>query len=285
MIARHPLQGAAQTAFVPSTLDEIVAYNRRRLPAACRVEPLEALEARIRALSPPLDFAGALRGDRLRIIAEVKKASPSAGLLRPRLRPVSLARTYALAGAAAISVLTERKYFRGSLGYLSAIREALDAEGSSAFVGGGRPPLLRKDFIFDEYQLYQARAYGADALLLIVAILSRDELRRLLDITRRLGMEALVEVHNEQEVARAVSCGAQVIGINNRDLRTFHTDLTTTKRLRPLIPGDRIVVSESGIKTPGDMALLRSWGVDAALIGETLVTAASVKTKLQELLA
>ena len=264
-------------------LDQIVDYTRRRLPTLQRREPLDVLQARLHVLPPPTDFVAALRRENIGIIAEVKKASPSAGLLRPRMRPVSLARSYALGGAAAISVLTEPKYFQGSLGYLNSIRTAFDREGFLPPLASGRPPLLRKDFIFDSYQVYQAGAYGADALLLIVAILDQENLGKLLTLTRSLGMEALVEVHDEEEVKRAVACGATVIGINNRDLRTFHTDLETTRRLRPLVPKDRVVVSESGIKDKADMERLQGWGVNAALIGESLVTAQSAKAKLQEL--
>lgn len=280
-----PAAGSTLAPAAPSILEEIVAHNRRRLPAAQRREPLEALHERIRALPPPLNFATALRGEGLGVIAEVKKASPSAGVLRPGLRPISLARAYASGGAAAISVLTEYSYFRGSLGSLARIRAALDAEGQARVPAAPRPPLLRKDFIFDPYQVYQARAYGADALLLIVAILDQETLAKLLILTRSLGMEALVEVHDEGEVDRALGAGARVIGINNRDLRTFGTTLETTRRLRSRIPSDRVVVSESGIRGREDMERLRDWGVDAVLIGEALVTAPSPQAKLQELLA
>lgn len=261
-------------------LDQIVDHLRRQLPAAQRREPLAVLIEMSAARPKPRDFAAALRGQDIRIIAEVKKASPSAGVLKPYLRPVSLAREYARAGAAAISVLTEQKHFRGSLHYLADIRAAQETEAQDR-----RPPLLRKDFLFDEYQVHQARAYGADALLLIVAVLGDPTLTRLLRLTRTLGMEALVEVHDEAETERALSAGAEVIGINNRDLRTFGIDLDTTRRLRSLIPGDRVVVSESGIKGPQDMRRLRDWGVSAALIGESLVTASSPGAKLRELLS
>ncbi len=263
-----------------SILDQIVEHLRRRLPAAERKEPLAVLQQMAKTRPEPRDFGAALRGPDIRIIAEVKKASPSAGVLKPYLRPVSLARTYAQAGAAAISVLTEEEHFRGSLRYLANIRSAQDA-GPAALC----PPLLRKDFLFSEYQVHQARAYGADALLLIVAVLDDAKLRRLLSLTHALGMQALVEVHDEAETQRALAAGAGVIGINNRDLRTFKVDLDTTRRLRALLPADRVVVSESGIKGPEDMRRLRDWGVNAALIGESLVTAASPGAKLRALLA
>jgi len=255
-----------------SILDEIVAHTRNRLPEAKEREPQEALEQRIEETPPARDFAGALRTGRIAVIAEVKRASPSAGLLKKRLNPVRLASTYASAGASAISVLTEPKYFRGALGDLLSVRVANIAV-----------PLLRKDFVVDPYQVYQARAYGADALLLIVAVLADTKLADLLGHTRRLGMEALVEVHDEMEADRAVRAGAKVIGINNRDLRDFSVDLTTTQRLRALIPKDRVVVSESGIKGPADIARLWQWGVDAVLVGESLVIAQSPADKLREL--
>lgn len=267
-----------------SILDEIVGYVKNRLPYAQRREPLSALKQRIKTLPPPMDFAGALRKNGIQIIAEVKKASPSAGVLKARLNPVALARSYTRGGAAAISVLTEGKYFRGSLNSLARIQEALDREGSTLQRGARRPALLRKDFLVDPYQVYQARAYGADALLLIVALLEDAMLRELLALTRSLGMEALMEVHDAEEAERALACEARVIGINNRDLHTFIVDLETTKRIRPLINGDRLVVSESGIKDRADMVRLEQWGVDAVLIGESLVVAKSPQAKLREFL-
>jgi indole-3-glycerol phosphate synthase len=264
----------------PSILNQIVAHLRRRMPREQRREPLSLLQQMGADRPHPLDFAAALSRPGIAIIAEVKKASPSAGVLRPYLRPVGLARTYAAAGAAAISVLTEEKHFRGRLRYLSDIGAALDSAATAA-----RPPLLRKDFIFDPYQVHQARAYGADALLLIVAMLDPQQLRELLQLTRSLGMEALVEVHDAAEAAAALDSGARVIGVNNRDLHTFRVDIETTKRVRDIIPADRVVVSESGIRGRDDMQRLREWGVNAALIGESLVTATSPGAKLRELLS
>jgi indole-3-glycerol phosphate synthase len=262
----------------PSILQQIVDHNRRLLPAAKRREPQAVLEARIACRRPARDFPGALKGDGIRVIAEVKSASPSAGVIRGRVNAVAQAKRYAAAGASAISVLTERKHFGGSLRRLGAIATAF--EGQSA-----APPLVRKDFLFDPYQVYQARAYGGDTFLLIVAILEQAALTGMLALGRGLGMEALVEVHDEAEVERAVAADARVIGINNRDLNTFAVSLETTGRLRKLIPADRIVVSESGIKTRNDMHRLRDWGADAVLIGETLMTAPSLKEKLRELLS
>jgi indole-3-glycerol phosphate synthase len=224
---------------------------------------------------PPLDFAAALRGDKVRLIAEVKKASPSKGIICADFNPVNIAKIYAANGAAAISVLTEPKYFQGSLDYLRDIKKALAAKPL---------PLLRKDFIFDPYQVFEARAYGADCLLLIVAILSPAQLFELLQLSRQLGMMNLVEVHNTVELEIALNSGAAVIGINNRDLNTFKVDLKTTSVLRPLIPADRLVVSESGIKTRKDIQQLQEWGVNAALIGEALMTSHDIAAKMKELL-
>jgi indole-3-glycerol phosphate synthase len=220
-------------------------------------------------------MAAALRGDRIRIIAEVKKASPSKGLICAEFDPIRIARTYAENQAAAISVLTDNKYFQGSIDYLNDINHAL---------GPGRPPLLRKDFIIDPYQIYETRAYGADALLLIVAVLTARELKLLLDLSRQLQLNCLVEIHTESEINTALQAGASIIGINNRDLRTFQVDFSTTERLRPLIPSDKIVVSESGIRNHSDMQKLQELGVQAALIGETLMTAQDITLKMRELL-
>ena len=253
-------------------LDEIVTAKKEELTKRKQTMPLARLESNRAKNLEKLDFASALRGDGIRLIAEVKKASPSKGVMCPNLDPVGLARTYADNGASAISVLTEVRYFQGSLEHLADIGREL----------GGRKPLLRKDFIFDPYQVYESSAYGADALLLIVAILSEQQLTELLSLSHSLGMECLVEVHDEAELEVALRSDARIIGINNRDLTTFSVDITTTKRLHPLIPADRIVVSESGIKDSADVQRLREWGVDAILIGEALVTADDVAAKMRE---
>lgn len=256
-------------------LDQIVAAKREELERTRQLVPLSELEALAAGNQPPLDFASALRGNGVRLIAEVKRASPSKGPLRPDLDAVQLALAYARSGAAAISVLTEERHFQGKLPDLLSISRALQGHGV---------PLLRKDFIFDAYQVYESRAFGADALLLIVAILSRDLLRELLGLSHDLAMQCLVEVHNESEVETAVSSGANIIGVNNRDLKTFAVDLATTGRLRPLVPSGRIVVSESGIRTRADVTMLGQWGVDAMLVGEALVTAGDVAGAIKELL-
>jgi len=256
-------------------LDRIVADNKLELEARKRSLSFDELQKMALSQPQPLDFASALRGDRIQLIAEVKKASPSKGLICADFDPVEISQIYASNGASAISVLTESKYFQGSLNHLKSIRDAL---------GDERPPLLRKDFIHDPYQVYEARAYGADSLLLIVAILTPKKLETLLGLSHQLGMSCLVEVHNEAELEIALKSQARIIGINNRDLSTFTVDITTTERLRPLIPQDRIVVGESGIKDRSDMEKLRAWGVDAVLIGESLMSAADIATKMKELL-
>ena len=253
-------------------LDRIVAEKREEVAQRKRSLPLSTLKERIAQCQAPLDFVAALSGEGMSLIAEVKRASPSRGILCADFDPVALAKTYAQAGAAAISVLTEVNYFQGSIDHLVAIREEV------------RLPLLRKDFIFDPYQIYESRAYGADALLLIVAILSQEQLGELLSLGRSLGLRCLVEVHNEGEVERALSSGAEIIGINNRDLKTFIVDISTTRRLRPLIPKERIVVSESGISRREDVEKLKEWGVRAVLVGEALVTAEDIPTKMKELI-
>jgi indole-3-glycerol phosphate synthase len=237
-----------------------------------KVAPLTCLQELIARQKPALDLTPALKGDHIRLIAEVKQASPSRGVLGPNFNPTKLARTYAEGGAAAISVLTEANYFMGSIEHLAAIKEVVGL------------PLLRKDFIFDPYQVYESRAYGADALLLIATILSQGQLEELMSLSHSLRLGCLVEVHNGDEVERAVLSEAEIIGINNRDLNTFTVDINTTRRLRPLVPKEKIVVSESGIRSRKDVEKLRKWGVDAVLVGEALVTASDVRTKMKELI-
>jgi len=253
-------------------LDEIIARKKEEVEQRKKMLPLSLLKKRIARQKPPLDFALALKGEPIRLIAEVKQASPSRGILCPNFNPTELATTYAQGGASTISVLTEVNYFKGNIDHLAAIREVV------------KLPLLRKDFIFDSYQVYESRAYGADALLLIMAILSQEQLKELLSIGHRLGLKCLVEVHNETEVERALLSGAEIIGINNRDLNTFTIDINTTNQLRPLIPQQKIVVAESGIRSRNDVKTLMDWGVNAVLIGEALVTANNILTKMKELM-
>lgn len=256
-------------------LDRIVETKRHEVARRKREAPLSSLEERIRALPVPLNLSGALMGEGVRLIAEAKKASPSRGLLREGYDPAALARAYAENGAAAVSVLTEKENFQGSLEHLEAVAKVVRPLGI---------PVLRKDFIFDSYQVHEARACGADALLLIVAILTPEHLKALLGACRSVWLQALVEVHNEEEMEVAVEAGAEIIGINNRDLRTFETDISLTERLAPRVPRGKIVVSESGIHSHADLVRLRRVGVHAVLVGEALVTAADPGAKVRELL-
>jgi indole-3-glycerol phosphate synthase len=250
---------------------EEVAERRRQLP-------LGLLQRQLQDLPPARDFLAALRGDQPgsmtvpRVIAEVKKASPSKGLIRPDFDPVAIAQTYAVNGAAALSVLTDERYFQGQLGYLTAIDRTTEL------------PLLRKDFIIDAYQVYESRLARADAILLIVASLEIGQLREFLGLAHELGMTALLEVHTIEELERILPLGPRLIGINNRDLRTFHTDIDTTLRLLSLIPPGVVIVSESGINTVVDMIRLYEKGVHAFLIGESLMRAPDPGVKLRELL-
>ena len=258
---------------MPSILDKIVAAKREELAEAQRAAPLADVQRAASDRPRPLDLAAALTGDGIRLIAEVKKASPSRGLLSPDFDPVRLAGTYVSNGAAAVSCLTDLR-FQGELAHLSAIKQS----GAS-----GSAPVLRKDFIFEPYQVFEARAAGADAILLIVAILKPTLLQELLHTSRSLDMKCLVEVHDEAELETAVDAGAEIIGINNRDLHTFTTDLAVTQRLAPQVPRDRVIVSESGIFTPNDFDLLAPVGVNAVLVGEAIVTAPDIAAKVREL--
>jgi indole-3-glycerol phosphate synthase len=210
------------------------------------------------------------------LIAEAKRASPSRGLLCPDYRPGALALAYARNGAAAISVLTDSRYFQGDLTHVSVVRAALDDANLDV-------PVLRKDFLFDAYHIYETRASGADALLLIAAVLSDSTLSELVSLARELGMTALVEVHDEFELARALKARPRVVGINNRDLRDFTVDLGTFGRLQPLLPEDVVAVSESGVRTGDDVRRLAQMGADAVLVGEAIVTATSIPAKVREL--
>ena len=253
-------------------LDEIVAARKKRLAERKSQTPIADVKRAAGNQTAPRDFAGALKRQTISLIAEVKRASPSKGLLCPNLAASSLAQTYSQSGAAAISVLTEPDYFLGSFD---------DLEGAHAEVD---IPVLCKDFIFDSYQIYEARSHGADAVLLIAAILSRNELSALLKTVHSLGIAALVEVHNRDELMRILELSPRIIGINNRNLADFSVDLETTFSLRPLIPPNLAVVSESGIHTRDDVLSLQSAGIDAILVGEALVTSPEPAAKINELL-
>lgn len=243
-------------------LDDIVAYKRTELVAQKQTVSLDQMQKFALFQEPPVPFLTNIQEHPGRaIIAEVKKASPSKGVIRADFDPLSLAQTYAASGAAAISVLTDKNFFQGHLDYLSLIRNHVSL------------PLLRKDFLFDSYQIYEARAYGASAILLIVAILSDAQLRKFSALAHSLDLACLVEVHNEVELERALACGASLLGINNRDLRTFQTTIETSERLMCRIPAGITVVSESGLSRPEQLARLESQGVRAFLIGETFMAA------------
>ena len=256
-----------------SVLQEIVANTREEVARRRAATPRAALERRCAEATPALDFEGALRPvpGAVRLIAEVKKASPSRGVLAQDLDLVALAGMYATHGADAISVLTDRKYFHGSLDDLCAVRAAVDV------------PLLRKDFTVDEYQLWESRAVGADAILLIVSILDRHLLGDLLAAAKGLGLAVLVECHTAAEVDRALAAGTRILGLNNRDLTTFETRIETTLELLPTIPPGPIVVSESGFFTDADVRRVVAAGAHAVLVGEGLVRATDVPAKIREL--
>ena len=261
----------------PDILQKIIAVKRGEVERLKAQVHRSELERRIEAPGhpPPLNMAGALMGDDVRVIAEVKKASPTKGLLRADFDPVALARAYADNGAAAVSVLTDERHFQGSIEHLAAVRKELGARGV---------PVLRKEFIFDDYQVCEARAAGADAILLIVSMLSPVRLKALIELAQGFWMQCLVEVHNGDELDAAVEAGAEIIGINNRNLHTFNVDLGVTERLAPLMPAGKIVVSESGIQSREDVRRLGQAGAHAVLIGEALVTAADPGARLRALL-
>jgi indole-3-glycerol phosphate synthase len=259
-------------------LDQILADKRLEVADRKIKRPQRELEAAARDLPAARDFLpvrqSAIRNPKSQIalIAEVKKASPSKGLIRPDFDPVEIAKTYEAAGASAISVLTDEKYFQGRLEYLTAVHDAVSL------------PILRKDFIIDPYQVYEARAAKADAVLLIVAALPIEQLKDLTALATELGMASLVEAHSPEELNTALEIGAKIIGINNRNLHTFEVKLETTLELASRVPGDRILVSESGIFTRSDVERLMAAGVDAILVGESLMREPDPGVKVRELL-
>ena len=258
---------------MPTILDQIVATKREEIARAKAETPEVRLRERLAVAPPVRDFFAAVAGGPpIRLIAEVKKASPSKGIIRPDFHPVEIARIYQRHGAVCISVLTDGPYFQGSLDYLGRIRARVDL------------PLLRKDFIVDPYQVVEARVHGADAVLLIAECLDDATLATLHDAVVELGMTPLVELYEPENLPRVIRCGARLIGINNRDLRTFQVDLDHTLRLLPRIPGDRVVVGESGIRSRADAVRLESAGVGAMLVGESLMARPDVGAAVDELL-
>lgn len=255
-------------------LDKIVEQKRIQLKAEMATMSIEGWKQRIKrpGMHSTQNFYAALKkNDSISIIAEVKKASPSKGLIKEDFDAQAIAKEYSEAKVDAMSVLTERNFFLGDDDYLVRIRQAYPI------------PILRKDFIIDIWQVYQSRCLGADAILLIVSLLSDEDLKKFQVVANILGMQCLVEVHNMQEVDRALESGAHIIGINNRNLATFDVDIKTTERLMNYIPNDRAVVSESGIKNYSDIEYLKALGVDAVLIGETFMRAHSIKDKVDEM--
>ena len=260
-------------------LDDIIKYKRiEEVPRHMEAREPAMVQAEAALAAKPNDFVAALRAsDRVALIAEAKKASPSKGLLRPHFDPVELATTYADNGASAISVLTDAKYFQGKLEYLTQIRQHLSQHCDRIV------PVLRKDFIVHPYQVYEARAAAADAVLLIAAVLKDKEMADLLALTRKLKMTARIEVHNKKELERVLPLKPRLIGVNNRDLRDFSVDLNTCIELRQYVPDEVCFVAESGIRTAADVTRLAKEGIDAILVGEALVKAKDVGVKVSEL--
>lgn len=257
-------------------LDKIVEKKRMQLKDEMSKISIEGWKQRIKrpGLHKPLDFYSALKNkDSVSIIAEVKKASPSKGLIKEDFDPEEIAKEYIDSRVQAISVLTEKNFFQGDEEYLIKIRRFCPL------------PVLRKDFIIDLWQVYQSRCIGADAILLIVSLLSDEDLKKFQVVAGILGMQCLVEVHDEAELERALESSAKIIGINNRDLKTFEVDIKNTEKLLSRIPNDRVVVSESGIRSNEDIKYLYDLGVDAVLIGETFMRAQSIREKVKELRA
>ncbi len=253
-------------------LRDIVSYKRKSVAEKKDRIPLAKLRDRITKLPPARDFKKAVSlPGKINLICEIKRASPSSGLICKDFDPKKIARTYERNGAAAVSVLTEEKYFLGDILHLFSVKESVNI------------PILRKDFIIDEYQLYESRAFGADAVLLIASLLDVEEIVKFIKISKNTGMETLVEVHCEEDLEKALFTPAEIIGINNRNLKDFSIDLNVTKNLMKKIPREKIVVSESGIKRREDVLLLKNTGINAILTGQVLLESEDVSRKLEEL--
>jgi indole-3-glycerol phosphate synthase len=253
-------------------LERIVEAKKKEVAALKEMMPLSSLAAIVKELPPTSDFRKAISRSSCSIIAEVKRTSPSRGRIRETFDPLQIAALYQEHGAQAVSILTDEQFFEGKREYLSGIKGVIDI------------PLLRKDFIIDPYQIYETRALKGDALLLIAGIMKQGQLREYIQLAEELGLAPLVEVHTREELDEALAAGADIIGINNRDLHTFSTDLRTTLELAPYVPEDNIVVSESGITTRADIERLMKAGVHGFLVGEILMRAEDIGGKLRELL-
>lgn len=254
-------------------LDKIVEHTKLRLDTLKAHNSLEALKAATKKFQTymPFVFENALKTKDMAFICEVKKASPSKGVIAEHFPYIQIAKEYEKAGANAISVLTEPNFFMGSNDYLREIKKVIDI------------PVLRKDFIIDPYQIFEAQLIGADAVLLICSLLDTQHLKEYIKIADSLGLSCLVEAHDEVEVYSALEADARVIGVNNRNLKTFEVDIDTSARLRELVPSDKVFVSESGIKTPEDISVLRKNGTNAVLIGETLMRSGNISNELEKL--
>ncbi|MDD4953625.1 MAG: indole-3-glycerol phosphate synthase TrpC [Candidatus Omnitrophica bacterium] len=254
-------------------LAQIVQKKRERILLVKQALPEEELKAKVGALTPAKPFIGVINKPRqISLIAEIKKASPSAGLIRQDFDPKQIAQAYKEAGAQAISVLTEEDYFQGQISYINEVKDVVDL------------PVLRKDFILEPYQVYESRFYGADAILLIADLLTREELSAMMQLAKELGMDYLVEVHNEKELKKVLNLKVPNIGINNRNLRTLEVDFKTTEKLYPMIPKEKTVVVESGIKSHQDVLFLKILGVNAILVGQAFMEAADIKKRVEELM-
>ena len=254
-------------------LTKIIEQKKREIEAAKDRFPLAQIQKKLQVLPSGRSFKAAIsREHEINLIAEIKKASPSSGVLRQEFNPVKIAQVYRAYGARALSILTDEKFFSGKLEYLDNVRHDVYL------------PILRKDFILDRYQIYESKLYGADAVLLIAEILSKSEIYQFIDICKNLAMDAIVEVRGEEDIRKALSADCEIIGINNRDLHTFKVDLETTSNLINSIPKDKVIVSESGISTYEDVMFLKSLGVNAVLIGETFMRSDDIGTKVMEVM-
>lgn len=257
-------------------LAKIVEHKRHEVALAKEVRPMEVLRDRARVLKPRRDFRAAVgRPHHLNLIAEIKQSSPTAGVIRQEVDPVQIAQIYQAAGAQALSILTDERFFGGHLGYLAQVRAVTTL------------PVLRKDFLIDLYQIYESAVAGADAVLLIADLLGETELTEYVRVAGDLGLAALVEVHTEEDLQKALAAGAGLIGINNRDLHTFKVDRETTARLIRHVPGvgrDHLVVAESGLRTHEDVMYVKSLGVHAVLIGEAFMAAQDIRVKVHEVM-